>query len=444
MRHSRLLTCFLLWVSTVLMLAAADANKAKPAWQEPKLPGGKTVATDRSAVFITPPAFLAPQPADGGYTVAKTAPTVDFMFFPGQTYAGRPWSAWGNGGVYQGKYYTAIGDHAWDAFVFEYDPATKKMRTLVELKKFLDLPEGHYTPGKVHSFITPGKDGWLYYATHNGGGGRATAEHHYKGDWILRSHPETGKTEVVSHGPAGAASIPVGFLDPERMIFYGGTEQELVFFAFDVQQRKLLYRSPEKQGPTRNMLFSQSTGRVYYRARSRKKPRPPMRRYDPATNQVAEVETDLDPRCSSSETPQGLIYAIGWDGNLWSFNVKTEASKLIGFAPIAKQKYTTTLPVDPSGRYLYYCSGAHGGAKKEGTPIVQFDTKTLKKKVIAFLTPFYPDNYKYACDGTYSLCLSADGSMLFATWNGARNHVKRYADVCAMTAIQIPESERLP
>ena len=61
-----------------------------------------------------------------GVEVATHAPTVDFLYYPGQTYAGNPWSNWGDSSFAKGKYYSAIGDHLapqGNAYVFEYDPA---------------------------------------------------------------------------------------------------------------------------------------------------------------------------------------------------------------------------------------------------------------------------------------------------------------------------------
>src|SRR4029077_3025517 len=126
----------------------------------PTLPGGKEVVTDTSEEFLKAPADLPK-----GIAVAKAAPTVDYLFFPGQTYAAKPWSNWGDSIFANGKYYASIGDHlapAGNAFVYEYDPEKKKIRQLVDVKKLLNLPEGHYVPGKIHSRLDMGDDGWLY------------------------------------------------------------------------------------------------------------------------------------------------------------------------------------------------------------------------------------------------------------------------------------------
>ena len=46
----------------------------------PALPGGQKIAAIRSDAFLKPP------PGLGDVFVASTPPTVDFMYYPGQTY----------------------------------------------------------------------------------------------------------------------------------------------------------------------------------------------------------------------------------------------------------------------------------------------------------------------------------------------------------------------
>ena len=430
----KIAACVVLWT---LLLAIALAGDD---WVSPSLPDGKLVVTGQSPLFITPPDYLKPQPNEGGYSVAKEAPTIDFMYFPGQTHPGRPWSAWGEGVVYDGKYYCAVGDHYFTVCVYEYDPAQKTLRIVLDVAKFLNLPAEHYKPGKIHSRLMVGRDGWLYFSTHNGGA-NLTTEFKYDGDWIGRYNPKTGQTEILSEGPIGKVSMPAGFTDPERLIVYGGTEQGLKFFAFDVATRKVLYTSPENEGPSRCMLFSKTTGRVYYRRQGAEK----MWRYDPKTNTAVQIACPIDPRAATYESPDGHVYAIDWKGELWRFNVKTEASEKLDHAPIAAETYTTSIDMDKTGRYLYYSTGAHGGASKEGTPVVQYDLKAHHKKVIAFLRPYFEKEAGYVCDGTFSMRLSEDDSLLFTTWMGKRVGIKAADfDVCALSVIHIPESERKP
>jgi hypothetical protein len=437
-------------VAALLLLvtatSAAHAHAAEPTYP-PTLPGGKEVVTDTANEFLKPPVALRE-----GVTVAKTPPTVDFLYYPGQTYAGKPWSNWGDSLAVNSKYYASIGDHlapAGNAFVYEYDPATKKFRLLADVRKILQLPEGHYTPGKIHGRLDLGDDGWLYFSTHRGSTKVTTDPYHYKGDWILRAHPETGKAEVVAQGPVPKHCIPNSVLDPKRLIFYGGTaagsggdEDGIHFFAYDVRNKKVLCDVPD--GPSRYMVFAQSTGRIYYTQGKDGA----LMRYDPEKGGLpVKIDGKIGIRAATQETPQGIVYTVsqgqgGRESMLYAFDTKTEKIEELGPAAVGKQQYVATLDADPTGRYLYYLPGAHGGSDADGTPVVQFDVQTRQKKVLAFLHPFYQERYGCTLKGTYSAAVDPKGDKLYVTWNVSRG--SRAWDCCALTVIHLPASERRP
>lgn len=412
----------------------------------PRLPGDQKIASTNSADL------LKPQPGiRSDVSIAKTAPRVELLYYPEQTYAGHPWSVWGDGLAVGTKYYSAIGDHLapqGNAFVFEYDTQTSRIRTLASTSKTINLPDGHYMPGKIHSRIDLGRDGWLYYSTHRGSTRVTTDEYHYKGDWILRTHPETGETEIVAQGPVPKACIPTSVLDPDRMIFYGGTsagdrtDKTVTFFAYDIARRKVLHTATG--GPARYLILARSTGRVYYMNDVTGK----LMRYDPETGRPPEpIKGAIGLRAATQETPDGLVYTVGKsEGRLWKFNTKTEEITELGDLAVASQTYTTSIDADSTGRFVYYIPGAHGGSQKDGTPVIQYDTAHGTKKVIAFLQPVLRDRFGYVTLGTFGSALSPDGSRLFVTWNGNRSGEDSRGrvpfDTCALTVIHIPESER--
>jgi hypothetical protein len=215
---------FVLAILSSFLLPAVAA--AGPETFPPRLPEGQDVVTDTSDGFLRPPGSLRRDVA-----IARTSPTVDFLYYPGQTYPGQPWSNWGDGLAIADKYYSSIGDHraigvkddgpygTGTARIFEYDPATKSLRLLVDVAKVLSLPDGHYTPGKIHSRLDLGRDGRLYFSTHRGAEKATIDRNHYQGDWILRCEPRTGDVDVVVQGPVPKHSIPCGLLDPDRLIF---------------------------------------------------------------------------------------------------------------------------------------------------------------------------------------------------------------------------------
>jgi len=434
-------------------LHTQEGNSKLPVSYPPALPGGKTVVTDTSERFLEAPATL-----EGDFKIARTPPTIDFSYIPGQDYPGTPWSCWGDGLATNGKYYTSLGDHfalgnetdpgrSGNSFVHEYDPGARTYRLLVDMQQLIKVPGGYYTPGKIHSRIDQGADGWLYFSTHRGSisASRVPAPR-FQGDYIVRVHPGTGKAEVVSCGPIPRHSIPNGILDPNRLIFYAGTatpdsyDGPVHFLAYDVKARRTLYSGPD--GPSRCMILARSTGKVYFVPGAGLGT---LMRYDPETPSTPPVAlpVSIDIRATTLETPRGIVYAVSRaaPATLYAFDTKTEKVEELGKAAVGVQQYIATLDADPTGQFLYYSAGAHGGGEQDGTPIVQFDVKTRQKKVLAFLHPFYKDKYGITITGTFGSAVDPGGERLYFTWNGSRSGGKAW-DCVSLAVIHVPASER--
>jgi len=428
----------------------------------PKLAGGKEVVADMSAAFLIKPENVK---LEEGIEIARTPPTIDFLYFPGQTHPGKLWSVWGEGSAVGSKYYTSIGDHnspRGESQVYEYDSRTKKLRLIMNVKKFLEqpgmLPPGmNYIPGKIHSRTEMGSDGRLYFSTHRGSTSDNTTDARgYKGDNIYRVNPKTGKMEIAALYPMPKHTIPASVLDPERMIYYGGTapgndavDKGVWFIAYDVKNHKLLKK--EEGGFDRYAIFSRSSGCIYWRGLPKAKEGGTDagaygRKYDPRTNLITSCPQVPVVRACTEETKDGIVYGFTQgDRNMWAFDVRNETFKTVGPGMVASESYVTSMDLDPvTERYIYYVPGAHGGGIKDGTPVVQYDVETNTRKIIAFLGKFYAEKYGYSPDGTFSVAVSPDGSILFITWNGSRLPNAKDWDTVAMTAIHIPESERLP
>jgi hypothetical protein len=416
----------------------------------PALPGGERVVTFSGKELLQKPATIHDE-----IDIAKTPPTVDLMYYPGQDYPGNPWSVWGDGSAAEGKYYSAIGDHlapAGNAFAYEYDAAAKEFRLLADVRKIIDMPEGHYTPGKVHTRVELGSDGRVYFATHRGSTRVTTDQYHYQGDWIIGADPKTGKAEALVHGPVSKHCIPTGSLDPQRLIFYGGTtsgdsaqgDKDIRFFAFDVQDRKLLYSGPD--GPARYLMVSSSTGRVYFTPGVEGKTLGKLVRFDPEQpGKPQEIAAEIGLRAATAETPQGVIYTVSQGGRgepskLYAFDVPSEKVRDLGAAHVGTQEYITSIDADPSGRFLYYIPGAHGGSEQDGSPVIQYDTRSGRKKVLAFLHPYCLERFGFTLKGTFGSAVDPAGDKLYITWNNSRGG--KIWDSCLLTVIHIPESER--
>jgi hypothetical protein len=110
---------------------------------------------------------------------------------------------------------------------------------------------------------------------------------------------------------------------------------------------------------------------------------------------------------------------------------------MLGDGSVGKNTYVTSMDIDPSGRFIYYVPGAHGGGPREGTPVVQYDVKGKTRKVIAFMNGL-KEKTGATFEGTFSTALNEAGDTLFITWNMGRP----VWECCGVTAIHIPASER--
>ncbi|NIP98391.1 MAG: hypothetical protein GWO24_35260 [Akkermansiaceae bacterium] len=387
--------------------------------------------------------------------IAKAAPTVDFLYFDSQRYPGKPWSVWGDGLAVGDHYYTSIGDHhapRGNAFVHAYDSRSKKLRLLTDVQSVIKVPPGKYTPGKIHTRLTLGSDGWLYFATHRGSTRATTAENGFEGSWILRCHPGDGRAEVVARAPLPMQCLPTGEMDPERMIFYGGTAdgdhrvKRVQFLAYDTSRKRVLYR--DDHGPHRAMILSGLTGRVYFHREGGRGVTAPLVRFDPQEpGKPEEIPAVVGLRAATRETRDGKVYTVDGD-RLWQFDTRRETSRELGALIVGNQEYITSIDLDrKTERYLYFVAGSHGGSYRDGSPLVQYDLKTARRKVIAFLHPQCEERFGFVAMGSYGSAVSPEGDKVFITWHGNRGgpdpkRGKLAFNTCALTVVHIPESER--
>jgi hypothetical protein len=428
----------LLFASSLASVTSAQVRYPLP--YPPKLPDDKAFVVDTSEDFLIPGPNLRE-----GVAIAKTPPTITAMYYPGQDYPGNPWCFRAVGIVRGDKYYSALCDHlapGGTAYLYEYDVSKKSFRLLLNTTKYLREtgqipPEAKYSPAEIQTRIDLGSDGWLYFGTKRGSTVVTTDANGFRGEWVLKTNPATAESEVVSAFPVPKHSLPGGVLDAERMIFYGGTVagdrnvKDVRFFALDVATGKILKEAPG--GFDRYAIYAKSTGCLYWDGR----------KYDPRTNELtASAAPHI--RSATPETPQGIVYGTShYVADLWAFDVNKETLTPLGNGAVGTQGYVASMQADPTGRYLYYMPGAHGGATKDGTPIVQYDTKHGTLKVLAFVHKFYQQKYGYNPDGCYSCVLDERGERLFISWDGWREGQPRGWESCMLMVIDIPASERV-
>ncbi len=412
-------------------LAAGKAGGASP---------GAAPAADKDngprlqALAAEESLLKAPAGVAGDFTVAKRAPEIYFGILPKQWPGAKLWSAWGDAvWASNGKIYTSTGDH--DApfghsYVYEIDPRVLTMRLVVDVNAVLGLTDKKaYAPGKIHAPIIDGGDGWLYFVTYRGSVRYTTATEKYQGDFLLRCHLKSGRTEnlgaLMPH-----ASVPVLKYHAASKSLYGLSvfgktmpDPKNQFFVYDLARRQLVFTA-ESLCRANRAIFVAGDGRAYMGARHGF-----LHRYDPRTKRVektkAKIPGDGILRAASRAGPHGVAYGISKDGVVFAFDFGKETVREITKVFVAGPQYTTVCRLDPTGRYLYYVPGSHGRSRQQGSAVIELDVRTGKRKVLAFLHQAVSRQKQYNLGGSFGIALQPDGGRLFIHWNGGLSGRKK-------------------
>ena len=451
------------------------------------------VVTDKDKSMLIPPEHIK-KFVGKDIIIAKEAPEIDFAIVPERPFffsapvvkskskipnTTGPWSNWSQANYYPktGKFYSSVGDHGkYNAHIYivEYDPALKKIKVSTNINKILGRKKTQFAEGKIHgwlNFYPPGSPN-LWFCTYWAKYPEPDEEDYatgYKGGHIMYYNVETG--DVADFGvPLERASWPYHRVDTKRGILYAvGMFSE--FLAWDINKQKVKWAGYLPAGMkwwVRAILIDDKTGMVYTTNMDPSDPQKHFIKYDPYKNRFYKLKChppkNINPvkrgntggynhmRAQTAKRgPNGLFYGVTITGELFTFNPDKEEVKYLGINWPGNERYTTSMARSPKGRYVYYLPGAHGHAYLDGAPVMQYDTKTGKKKVLAFLHPYYYNKYGYIIGGTFSIKLDDKGENLFVMWNGVFDTLEHRKSLDRPDAfgqnsvmlIRIPASERV-
>ncbi len=427
----------------------------------------RTIRIKSNEFLVVPDSVVQAASGTGkvaAFVVAAEAPVVDLAFhgpLPDAALNGTGWSSWGDIEVADdGRVYCGIGDHGYDAagsaraFIFEWDPAARNLRQVVDLNAI--VPRQHEEPAwsKVHAGIHQADDGWIYFSgTLNDGARAAHANFHWSaavpGGQLYRYDPRTGKSEVFISLPPPRCTATTR-LDRKRNIWWCNLEgASNALFALCLTNRQPIYKSPEGAVTLNRNFALAGNGAIYFNG-----PKGVIWTYDPAlgrvrpTHSVFPGEKPTGMRASTPETKAGAIYGVTLAGDLFCYRPDQDKLTMLGPDFLAGN-YTTVCVLSPCEKYVYYLPGAHGGAFKIGTPVVQYEIATGVRKVLAFLAAPMTKACDYVPGGAYGVKISADGSTLYVNLNGHAGDAIRPNSMrangfglTAFAAIHILESER--
>ena len=439
-------------------LSEAEAERkavAERADRENLMDTGRVVV-ERDPALLVPPLRVRPAIGDK-LVVAGTVPEVAFGSIPYGARFFTPdriapdnalWSSWSQAtfDADRNRFYGFVGDHGWTnphLHMVEYDPQARVIHCLPEINRELGRKPNQFGDGKVHGF--PGvyrpvysANPQVWFATYWCRYPQPLEEDFdtgYDGGHIMSYDPVAG--HFVDYGvPVQRAAWPLHRVDRKRGLFYGlGMFSE--FLCWDINEQETRWAgylppvgrekdpfavSPGMKWYNRCLLVDEETGMVY--SNNLISDTFNVIRYDPHRNRFYELDLPMPAGSpirnhTLRRDPDGLFWGLTLAGDLYSFDPDRERLELHGRPWPLNDAFSTTIDMSPDGRYLYFGVACHGRGYPYGSPVLQYDKRTGKTKVLAFLFQHFYDKYGYVAGGTYSYKLDAAGEKLFAIWNGS-------------------------
>lgn len=451
-------------------LPSIGDSRGKSKEEKPRKPVG--VIVHRPAQTLVAP----PELRDATwFTIARVPCTLHFSVVEGcyplsEDSAGL-WSSWSESVLASdGNFYSAISNHQGvdgRSYIIRYEPETGRQTRVFDSHKLFAHEPGTYGHGKMHGRLDEYPEGFLVAATYWGMPPMIT---YYKGKrWtgsvpggrLVQVNLETGTSRDLGV-PFERDSWPMFATDTRRGIFYAvGFDKH--FLAYDLNAERALYAAlpqPTVEWGRRATLVDEETGNCYSTSLER------FVKYDPTTNRISHLDVCAPSNPHREDMP---YYTPGRNDNYYylrcytrrrtregAFICQTFTGVIFKFFPDEESVetidinweqgcYCASMALSPGERYLYYTVDVHGSSFKHGTPVVQYDLRKKRKKVLAFLHPYYMDEHDYRLGGSFDVNLNDDGSKLFLTWNGKfgpKNETESFG-VPTFMLIEIPASERV-
>jgi hypothetical protein len=432
---------------------------------------------DTSPSFITVPADWS---GERDFDVAQTPPAIDFAviqgyepwYIPSLEYSkrGGSYSGWGDVTVGpDGCFYFSIGNHrAWggNAYIVRYDPEKKTQRIEIDLKKLVGWTEDEFGEGKIHGEpeVSPRGDMWLLTFF----GPFPSPEDYdkgiYRGGRLIHHNVFSGKTEDLGI-PLEGASWPYQCYDWDRGVLFGVSQVGGTVIAFDTIARRMIFGGCPPDSIAwymRCVLLDRDTGYIYTTDSplDAKTGRPlrnehPLLRWERRNNTFTflQAKTPVNPASGKSgplrahtnrKDASGAFRCLDSWGSIFLFHPQEDRTEFAGATWGKEGRYTTAVCMSPRERYLYYIPGADGSCYRDGVPVVQYDMKTNRRKVLAFLRDFYLEKYGYNPILTYGLEMDKRGESLCFYISGrfSPRDSKIAVPRPAVFHLHIPASER--
>jgi len=399
-----------------------------------------------------------------GVEIAETPPTIEFapvrgidpMYFPEDNKS--LWSNWaGVTCAPNGRFYFAEGDHraaGSHIYLWEYNPVAHDYKRVLDFAQLCGWEKQGVGDSKIHGDMGAMPDGTLWILTYWDPDPRPTPEQYdlWQGSHLVCYDTYTGRAKDMGI-PLPKSGWPYYMLDPEHGNFFAvGFRGEIL--NYNVKEQRVTYAGYPPEGikwGLRCTMLDPDTG--WFWCASQSQPHNFIS-FDPATNVFTKYEEttpkDLGRNADNNSQIRAHSHKRSKGGFFW---LNSQSGTLYKFWPDERrtevvtclwvdQTYVPRFAMSEDEKYIYYIPNLVQ-TYSYYQPVVQFNTETGKRKVIAFIADYYFKKYGFYNGGAHGLALSKDGGTLVINFNGAfKPRIEPFYGNPALMVVQIPESER--
>jgi len=409
-----------------------------------------------------------------GFDIAKTPPMIEFAVIQNlepeylpyhlAKKTGGAWGGWGD--VSKGPdgcYHFSISNHlsyGAEAYIIKYDPKTKKQSIVLSAKNLIGWLPDEFGDGKIHGDIDFNPNGDTWVLTYFGPVPKKEEwDNVYRGSWLIRYNAFSGEAEHFGI-PLEGASWPYHNYDYKQNLVFAVSHIGDNVIAYDTKERSMIYGGAPPDNIrwyARCIMIDKETGSIYTTDTQSKDKQ--FIRYRRRNNEFTRMKATVpvNPKTgkrgncrahTSGKDADGAFWCFDHYGTIFKFYPEEDRTEYVTENWGKEGYYTANMEMSPDNRYIYYIPGL-SSPQARGVPIVQFDTRTKKKKVIAFIFDYYMNKYGYAPVRAYGLELDDEGETLFFYVNGGfgtweqENPMNIWMRRPGIFHVHIPESERL-
>ena len=388
---------------------------------------GKVITRSRIAANRTLTISASEAGGPGQITsAAPSLPGVELIRYDRPTYAGKPWTQWGQGLVLSdGRFVSAIGDHLGadgNSFIYVYSPTTKRLSLAGDVLSAVPHNPGSWGYGKVHGQMVQTDSRTVVFATYWGNRTGLTYGGTYQGDYLMKFDTTTQRISPLGV-PIPGRGIPS--LDSHGGLVYGEAVEPVTdtgeFFVYNPSTRKLVTRTSDPSHDGFRGMAVMNDGTAYIATAG-----PSMLKYSPVTGRLTTHSAQLPAgwlRATTDPDASGTVYGVTRRPERFVSISSNGSVRDLGAAP----GYITTLALD--GNRVLFMPGAHGSAHDDGAALMSFDTRTGEQHVLAELNPVAEAQLGLTLGGTYSLAIDRARNRLFVGLNAGPSRDDPWGEV---------------